>query len=263
MRDNQVVVIHCGMLNEGHNALNEKNWQIFPIKNYENIPYDKTDIIVLDEVQRIDEGQLNFIFEKMKENKICGIFSYDPLQTMNAKEKNSNSIELIKDYVIKEYKIKGRIRANKEIYFFVDNLFDKSHKHMEMNYENVYLTKFKTYKDTETFLKYLKRQGWNFINYTPSIYRDSIFTRLNSVSLGNSHQVIGQEFEKVAVIIDAKFNYIGDRLDAGIWDSGNYGAQMLYQAITRAKTSLFVIIINNDILFDQCMDIINNYKNDV
>ena len=38
---------------------------------------------------------------------------------------------------------------------------------------------------------------------------------LNGVALGNSHEVIGQEFEKVVVIIDENFKYKNNRLEAG------------------------------------------------
>lgn len=191
------------------------------------------------------------------------IFSYDPVQIMNYKEKNSHSLEIIDNYVNKKFKIKGRIRANKEVYYFVDSLFDLSHRHINQNYKNIYLTKFKTYEQSLHFLNYLKEQGWNFINYTPSIYHSSRFMCLNGVALGNSHEVIGQEFEKVVVIIDENFKYKNNRLEAGTWNSGNYGARMLYQAITRAKDELYIIVINNNILFNHCMNIINNYKDNL
>lgn len=86
---------------------------------------------------------------------------------------------------------------------------------------------------------------------------------LNGVALGNSHEVIGQEFEKVVVIIDENFKYKNNRLEAETWNSGNYGARMLYQAITRAKDELYIIVINNNILFNHCMNIINNYKDNL
>lgn len=258
-----VVIIHCGKLNEGHNALNRKNWKIFPIKSFKEIQYANVDILILDETQRIDENQLNLIIEEINKNNIKVIFSYDPVQIMNYKEKNSHSLEIIDNYVNKKFKIKGRIRANKEVYYFVDSLFGLSHRHINQNYKNIYLTKFKTYEQSLHFLNYLKEQGWNFINYTPSIYHSSRFMCLNGVALGNSHEVIGQEFEKVVVIIDENFKYKNNRLEAGTWNSGNYGARMLYQAITRAKDELYIIVINNNILFNHCMNIINNYKDNL
>ena len=120
----QVVIIHCGKLNAGHITLNDRGWKIYPIKNYKIIQYAYIDILVFDEVQRIDENQLQFIIKKMNENNINAIFSFDPIQVMNSKEKNSNSLNIIDEYVDKSFKITGRIRANKEIYFFVDNLFN-------------------------------------------------------------------------------------------------------------------------------------------
>lgn len=259
----QVVIIHCGKLDAGHITLNDRGWKIYPIKNYKIIQYAYIDILVFDEVQRIDENQLNLIIEEINKNNIKVIFSYDPVQIMNYKEKNSHSLEIIDNYVNKKFKIKGRIRANKEVYYFVDSLFDLSHRHINQNYKNIYLTKFKTYEQSLHFLNYLKEQGWNFINYTPSIYHSSRFMCLNGVALGNSHEVIGQEFEKVVVIIDENFKYKNNRLEAGTWNSGNYGARMLYQAITRAKDELYIIVINNNILFNHCMNIINNYKDNL
>ena len=146
-----VVIIHCGKLNEGHNALNRKNWKIFPIKSFKEIQYANVDILILDETQRIDENQLNLIIEEINKNNIKVIFSYDPVQIMNYKEKNSHSLEIIDNYVNKKFKIKGRIRANKEVYYFVDSLFDLSHRRINQNYKNIYLTKFKTYEQSLHF----------------------------------------------------------------------------------------------------------------
>lgn len=144
----QVVIIHCGKLDAGHITLNDRGWKIYPIKNYKIIQYAYIDILVFDEVQRIDENQLNLIIEEINKNNIKVIFSYDPVQIMNYKEKNSHSLEIIDNYVNKKFKIKGRIRANKEVYYFVDSLFDLSHRHINQNYKNIYLTKFKTYEQS-------------------------------------------------------------------------------------------------------------------
>ena len=69
MNENKnVILFHCGILNQGHYKLKEEyRWKIYAIKNFENAlnANENVQVIIVDEVQRIKIDQ----FEKIK--KIC------------------------------------------------------------------------------------------------------------------------------------------------------------------------------------------------
>ena len=140
--------------------------------------------------------------------------------------------------------------------------FDLSHRHINQNYKNIYLTKFKTYEQSLHFFKLFKGTRLEFYQLYISIYHSSRFMCLNGVALVilmRSGQ--GQEFEKVVVIIDENFKYKNNRLEAGTWNSGNYGAYIAKKQITRAKDELYIIVINTIFYFNHCMNIINELDN--
>ncbi|WP_423900343.1 ATP-binding protein [Eggerthia catenaformis] len=138
--EKRVVIIHCGQLNKGHNRLvNEFSWDIYEIKHYKKINYDKIDVLIIDEGQRIRSTQLEIILEKIKYFKLNCIFSYDPEQVLSNREKNSQSLEMVKNEKTANYTISGKIRSNIEIISFIDNLFNLNHRHPKVNYDNIYI----------------------------------------------------------------------------------------------------------------------------
>src|SRR5699024_6655721 len=106
---------------------------------------------------------------------------------------------------------------------------------------------------------------WHYLEYTHSRFTKGItyqkFT-FNLYQRKNSHKVIGQEFDKVIILLDESF-----KLD----DEGNYivysgpgyydARQMLYQNITRARDQIKYIIYKNLKLYVKLLKIITNIKN--
>ena len=53
---NTIIVIHCGILNNGHLTLRDDYWwKIIPARDLNNIDYSKYNLVVVDEAQRICE----------------------------------------------------------------------------------------------------------------------------------------------------------------------------------------------------------------
>ena len=72
-----------------------------------------------------------------------------------------------------------------------------------------------------------------------------------------AHSVIGQEFDKVAVVIDDRFMYDSD---GKLYGSNIYYSQrqMLYQIITRTRKELCLVIVNNPTMLNRCLDILGH-----
>lgn len=69
----------------------------------------------------------------------------------------------------------------------------------------------------------------------------------------NAHDVIGQEFSKVAFVMDNNFKYVGNRLAA---KRGYYSAQgMLYQIVTRVIDELKIVVLDNPSLYLKLLEI--------
>jgi len=256
----RIAIIHCGLLNDGHRKIDEhQDWNIYAIKYHNNIDFSKIDALIIDEGQRIYPDQLNKIIEKMKTYKFNSIYSFDPVQTLSNKENYYNSIDIAKESAVKKIELTGKIRTNKEIIYFIRNFFTLRNRNPEMKYENIYTHYFPDYDKSIKYLKYLTNEGWHLINYTPSTIKQEDFECLKSIENDCAHTVIGQEFDKVAVVVDQKFTYQNGNLKSHGWKSRNNGEKMLFQAMTRTREKLYIIFIKNTEVMDECLNILNQH----
>jgi len=91
-----------------------------------------------------------------------------------------------------------------------------------------------------------RNEEYAYISYTPSFYDTRIDYQKTDL---NTHNVIGQEFDKVCMIIDDNFYYEGDRLVGKMHPNPDYiFEKLLYQGLTRVRSSLAIIITDENIL---------------
>ena len=104
--------------------------------------------------------------------------------------------------------------------------------------------------------KYETRQKeYIFISYTQSLYyRNSIDLYPRSY---DTHHVIGQEYDKVMIMMDRNFRYDSERRIQGK-EHPNPDLlfyKLLYQAISRARENLCILVVENYQLFCDILSI--------
>lgn len=258
-----VVIIHCGSLNDGQNLLiNNYSWEIYPVKSVGRIELESYDLIILDEVQRIYKYQLNIIIERIRKTFAKCIFSYDPQQCLASKEINNK----IPSYIEKEvsnhhWKLTEKIRTNKEIGSFIKNLFNLSKTSPYQKYTNISVNYFSSSENAIEFIDTIRKQDWKVINYTPSMYKSYPYDKYLMYFEDSAHKVIGQEFDSVVAIIDEHFYYASNGLlsTKGYKNTPYYHpTKMLFQIVTRTRKKLKLVIVNNKQVLDNCMKIISS-----
>lgn len=257
-RGEKPLIIHCGQLNAGHLRLQEAGWCITRVKDQKNYDFDDYDLIIIDEAQRIYQNQLEGIIIKSRASKCSCIFSHDKLQTLAKWEDardNSAKIAAIENII--EYRLSEKIRTNKEIAAFIKMLFNNKKSVSLSNDGNIEINYFNNNDDAKNYVDGLDKNAWEVLRFTPSLYNKEHHENYSEISHKTSHQVIGQEFDGVAVIIDRFFSYAenGDLVYTG----GTYyaSAKMLFQNITRARKKLNLVIIGNDKLLNRCLGILH------
>ena len=101
---------------------------------------------------------------------------------------------------------------------------------------------------------------WKIINFTPSTQEKYEYDDYNIEGEVNSHNVLGQEFDNVAVVIDDTFSYNSTK-ELSVRDGNKYFYDklgMLYQNITRARKKLNVVIVNNQEVLSRCLEVLNS-----
>jgi hypothetical protein len=252
------LLIHCGQLNEGHYDLIKHGWNICPIKTYTSRDLTQIDAIIIDEAQRIRHDQFDDLVSRVILRRCICIFSFDKSQTLSRQE-TSNDIAAKIDAIesISCYKLSTKIRTNKEIADFTVLFFNNRNTAQVIKSENIQINYFDNLGDAKEYLDGLKYAGWEVLRFTPSLFNSEHHKKYYSSWFKNSHEVIGQEFDSVAIAVDNFFNYNDD---GDLIYRGNVyyeSAKMLYQNITRARKRLNMVIIDNQEVLHRCLSILS------
>jgi len=123
--------------------------------------------------------------------------------------------------------------------------------------ENIQINYFNNIEDAKAYLNGLNDAEWEVLRFTPSQFNNEHHEKYFENWSKTSHQVIGQEFDGVAIAIDKFFTY--DDEGNLTYRSGVYYAptKMLFQNITRARKRLNLVIIENQEILSRCLSILN------
>ena len=246
----KVCFVHCGILSKGHAIIGSKtNVNVFPIKDIRKVNIESYDYVLFDESQRMFKREYTYLQSNIFSLNKTLIFSHDPYQILSNTERNSDTssaIESIKD--IKKYNLTNKIRTNPDIIRFVQAMLEPIRKNEIRKSNRIKIYYSRNDKHSSNLIKELEVQGYKYIKYTPSNFKLSHMDKMPSSV--NSHQVIGQEFDKVVLIINNDFFYYKNVLIAKQHPNPDYiYTKLLYQSATRAKNNLALIVQeNNDVL---------------
>jgi Cdc6-like AAA superfamily ATPase len=262
-----VLIIHSANLNSGQYELNGSyGFKIIPIKNFNNIMnFKRYNLVIVDESQRITKEQFNRLIDLVKNDNISIIFSFDPRQCLSTMEIKTNFENLLKEVLTtKLFTLSDKIRTNPELAQFIRCLFDRNqireHKGISLLRNNVRIEYCSSTKKVLLLLEYLTKNGWKFLNCTSSLYNPEHPNRYKSIDNEVSHEVIGQEFNKVVIVLN-EYNYIDE--NGLLQGSGTYYHPngMVFQNITRTISNLCIIVDRNIEMFNYCIEILNYYDN--
>ncbi|QQD12347.1 ATP-binding protein [Sphingobacterium sp. UDSM-2020] len=262
-KSKNILIIHCGQLNLGHNTLREEyGWNIHPARDTFKINFNRVELVIVDEAQRIYPNQLKHIVETTAKESAKCIFSYDGQQCLRKEEIENNNEEYIDSVLTySAFELTGKIRTNKEIASFILCLFDKRRQIEKIKHPNVELNYFNNHQQAKKFLLEKQKDNWKVINYTPS-NRHKLPYDLFSIenNQDNAHTVIGQEYDKVLAVIDKHFYYKNEKnLSTKNYPNQPYyhPSNMLFQIMSRTRLKLGVVIINNRDILERCLSIVN------
>ena len=252
-------LVHCGMLSGGHLLLQEniKSIDIFSAdKLYNEFDFAQYKCVFIDESHHLHKKQFDILVKETKLYNIPVVFSYDSSQTLAKSEEQTaiaEQIEKLPHLMI--YTLSGKIRTNKELASFIRRLFYLKAKDKYPGYPSVSVAFANDEKEAEILLKSYRQEGYTFINYTESDYYKDMF---GSYSDYDTHQVIGQEFDKVLMLMDGTFTYNKNGvLVAMEHPNPDYIYQkLLFQGLTRVRQRLAIIVIQNQMLFKNILSIL-------
>lgn len=201
------------------------------------------------------------ILELYNEGIIEGcIFSYDFAQCLSKKEIRRNNPQKLRNiYGFQEMKLSDRIRTNIVIFSFIRTMLRLTEvPRKPMNYDCIDIMYANDITESDKLLRLYKNKGYTFITFTPSQF---VSNGIDHYSANiNSHQVIGQEFDNVVIIMDNNFRYSDDGdLEGKEHPNPDYlFSRLFYQNISRTRERLCIIVLNNPKMFRKLLMIKEN-----
>ena len=88
-------------------------------------------------------------------------------------------------------------------------------------------------------------EGWQVIDYTGQNWNNHHIERMKLHRGLNAHGVLGQEFDKVLVVVGSTF-YYGEDGGLAVSSSNHYDQErMFYQSVTRARKQIMLLVVDN------------------
>ena len=261
-KNGRVLLIHCGILSDGHRMLNDMMENVDIISGNDicrssfgekKSVQDRYQFLLVDEAQRMSENALAFIKSVTGNGiKIC-VFSYDYFQILSKTEQRRNipaRIATLPGFT--ELKLSGRIRSNREMNSFIQTLLDlreRDQNHI-YQYENVDVLFAKNDKEAAQIINFYRNErGYTFIEYD-----DPIKDCPGDI---NVLETSGMEFEDVIITLTNHFKYSDEGVLMGnAHPNPDYSYyRLLFQSVSRTRERLCIVVVGDGVLFGKVLGI--------
>lgn len=246
----RTVIIHCGKLSYGQNRISNEvaNLSVVPASELRTNKFSLSEyaFVLIDECHRFYPQQFDYVCKETIENRLTCIFSSDPEQVLSSTEKKNRIVEKIDSLDLNgKFCLSEKIRMNHELHSFILQMKNLNHRpQKKMNYPNVDLNYANTTAEAQLLIEYYRNEGYVFINYSKSNRNHSPYEQYEEDF--DTHHVIGQEFDKVLMLMDKSFYYDDNGYLCGIsHPNPDYlYPNLFYQGITRVRDKIALIIID-------------------
>ncbi len=252
----KVVILCCGRGAKVQERLFDKikNLKIFDVNaiDEKKSELESVDILLIDEAQRISIKHFDALCNMVDRNNLGILFSLDPTQVLSKTELENDVLSKINALnPVETCVLSDRIRMNRELYLFTTAVMDlKKKARGKVAFTAVSLCYANDAFEAKQIVDYFNGKNYVFINYSNSY---------NTFGGYDIHQVIGQDFDKVVMLMDDTFYYDEKgTLQAHQNANSEYiYNQLFYQGITRAKEKLALVVVDNKNLFDKISQILS------
>lgn len=261
---NSVIIVLSGQKTLNHEQFSSKtDIPIISVKDFTEDDFGDTDVIIVDEAQRLYEESLN----RIKDTTARKIFAGDERQVFHKSEQKRAIIKTVIEDGWGQFELKDKLRSNPEMNEAIKRILNQKAKGSgPIEFDDVFVQYFESDERAQAFLnKQANMRGSAIIEFTPYTTKTSGKVKCTP-HFGNSknvHEVIGQEFENVVVILDDNAYYDEDRKLAFLNPEfyPHLKAEQFYEAMTRVRNSLTIVVIDNPDMFIQMQRLLS-WKDD-
>lgn len=230
-------VIHCGILSEGHDKLNERQdrFCIVSAKHVEREDLGRYGALLVDEAQRMWPSQLRRVSRVAAKQHIPLYVSLDRRQVLTREERDCDVESIVRGACpnTSVWELSRKIRTNWELVAFIRALFG-----LHGAPKNVRTSHVKTCYAADSCGAQQLVDAYRAQQYCYLVLDEPAIEGCPTPNL-----VIGQEFDKVVMAVGPTFDLEGDFR----------ARQLLYQGLTRARSDIALVVYNNPAFFEHLL----------
>ena len=258
-RTGNTLLVHCGKLSRGHERIAKEISQLDIVSSSElKSSLSDYNYILVDEAHRMLPKEFDFVVDSVRKNSQICVWSTDPEQVLTTTQKEYDIAGRIHRLPPDaEYTLSEKIRTNVEMSSFITCLRNlKQKSKLKSDYADVDVCYANSTQEAQYLLEYYRSREYVFINYTKPEYEQSPYAAYEEDF--DTEHVIGQEFDKVVMLMDASFYYDADGMLQGIPhpDPDYLYPNLFYQGVTRVREKLALIVVNAPELFGKIASIL-------
>ena len=256
----RTAILHCGELTPGQERIRQELRDL-EIVSDARLREDGDLLsayrsVLVDESHRLAPELFRAVCRSARLGGQVCIFSSDPGQVLTAAQERwdipgrIDALPPAGRYVLSE-----KLRMNRELSDFIRCLKNRNYRPKQaMDYSCVELDWANTTREAQDLLEYHRSRGFVCINYTRTGSGPDPFA--DYAEDFDAHHVIGQEFDKVVMLMDGSFSYDETGALRGIPDPEYLYPNLFYQSVTRVREQLALIVVNAPELFGQIVTIL-------
>lgn len=250
MKTHRVGIVHTGVISHKMAVLKQNGYVIIPSSEIDTIDCASFDIIVVDSSQRLDYRQRQRMMKSLRKNGVVGLITYDPHSPDDLKQE----FAALEDYgELRSFALTHRIRTNEHMAGFLSALLNKNRDHHIQHYKSVHLASVEDDDQAREMIAYLESQHYYHVSLLFDNETDYDDYEKKIIS---DEDIAAKAFDRVVITLDHHFYYD----EAGRLKANNQRAiRLLEETLERTRFALYVVIINNPLVFSACVSILGEY----
>ena len=243
----RVLIVQSGRLQSGHLTINERLLRVL-ICTADNFRDDEDwDYLMIDEALRIRGSVMDRLIRYAKEKNIPCVMTYDPHFPVDSNEEMSVTKERIDGISGLILEFTGNIRINRPVYSFLRNLMNRKEKAPGADYSCIDVVYAESRDSAASILLYYRDKGYQKITLPGG-------GPVVGEGLGEE-ELIGLEFDRVAMILDSRFYYDEDQKLRAKGEKAEEAIRLLYEGASHTRERLCILVMGEEELFSLILSI--------
>ncbi len=209
--------------------------------------------IFIDEGHKMDPDDLKQLRQLSASWHAPIIVSYDEEEILAPQERMNGCVSLLEHAdPFTGYHLTNRIRLNRGLSFFIQNILRINQRHAHMDFPNVMLLYSADSSETSALTNDLLEHGFTYVY-------DTVLPNPPSAGCISIDDALCHEFDGILMHIDASFYYDEHCYLRSSDHSPSFSrVRNLFHGLSRAKSRIAIIVENNPSVFDRILGILQS-----